>query len=565
MFFSDSQVTLAWIQGMPRSYKPFVLCRVSKIQSNSNPADWYHCPTAENVADDLTKGITPNELNGRWFNGPSFLTLPEEQWPMEMGIPDAQEVNKERRKVTVACPVTVAHPILDCQRYAKWKRIVRVTAYIQRFGRNDENTQPELGPLTGEELQAAEEYWLEQAQSSLFQRMKKGDFKTLSPYVDDKKLIRVGGRVDPSLVSYDNERPVLLPYNSHISKVIIRDAHQVGHNGVAATVAKTRKKYWIIKAHRIAKVIKSHCTVCREIEAKVETQLMANLPKFRLQPHTPPFLYSSLDYFGPLKVKVGRNKTCKHYDVVFTCLNTRAIHCELAVDASAMELMQVLRRFFSYRGYPMFILSDNGTQMVGAENELRLMIKGWNVKQLKEFCAERSIKWQFTTPLAPHQNGATEAMVKTIKTALKKAIGDAVLAPFELYTCLLEITNLVNQRPIGRIPTDPDDGSYLCPNDILLGRATSTIPQGPFRQTENPRHRFEFCQRIVEAFWKKWSRDVLPQLVPRKKWNAESRNVKVNDCVVLADPNALRGKWETGRIVQVFPGQDGLVRNVMMI
>ena len=121
-----------------------------------------------------------------------------------------------------------------------------------------------------------------------------------------------------------------------------------------------------------------------------------------------------------------------------------------------------------------------------------------------------------------------------------KAIGDAVLAPFELYTCLLEITNLVNQRPIGRIPTDPDDGSYLCPNDILLGRVTSTIPEGSFRQTENPRHRFEFCQRIVEAFWKKWSRDVLPQLVPRKKWNAESRNVKVNDCVVLADPNALR-------------------------
>ena len=171
-----------------------------------------------------------------------------------------------------------------------------------RAKHNDENTQPELGPLTSEELQAAEEYWLKQVQSSLFQRMKKGEFKTLSSYVDNKKIIRVGGRVDPSLVSYDNERPVLLPYNSHILKVIIRDAHQVGHNGVAATVAKTRKKYLIIETHRIAKVIKSRCPVCREIEAKVETQLMANLPKFRLQPHMPPFLYSSLDYFGPLKV-----------------------------------------------------------------------------------------------------------------------------------------------------------------------------------------------------------------------------------------------------------------------
>jgi hypothetical protein len=98
---------------MPRSYKPFVSCRVSEIQSNSNPADWYHCPTAENVADDLTRGITPKELNGRWVNCPSFLTLPEEQWINRNGYTDAQEINKEKRKVTVTCPVTVAHPIFD--------------------------------------------------------------------------------------------------------------------------------------------------------------------------------------------------------------------------------------------------------------------------------------------------------------------------------------------------------------------------------------------------------------------------------------------------------------------
>lgn len=60
------------------------------------------------------------------------------------------------------------------------------------------------------------------------------------------------------------------------------------------------------------------------------------------------------------------------------------------------------------------------------------------------------------------------AMVKSVKKAFKKAIGEAVLTPFELYTCLLKVANLVNQRPIGRIPNDPDDGAYLCPNNILL-------------------------------------------------------------------------------------------------
>ena len=155
IFFSDSRVTLAWIQGMPRSYKPFVWCRVSEIQSNSNPADWYHCPTTNNVADDLTKGIAPEELNGRWFNGPAFLMLPEEQWPMETGMPNQREVNDERRKVTITCPVTVTQPMFDCQRYSKWKRVVRITASVQRFCRNVRvkheggDKEPELGPLTG--------------------------------------------------------------------------------------------------------------------------------------------------------------------------------------------------------------------------------------------------------------------------------------------------------------------------------------------------------------------------------------------------------------------------------
>lgn len=137
------------------------------------------------------------------------------------------------------------------------------------------------------------------------------------------------------------------------------------------------------------------------------------------------------------------------------------------------------------------MISDNGSQLVGAERELREMIQGWEVSKLREFCAERGIKWNFTTPGAPHQNGCAEAFLKSCKYALKKAIGDHILNPFELYTCLMEVANLVNQRPIGRIPNDPDDGVYLCPNDMFLGRATSKVHQGPFKETKNPRHRVD--------------------------------------------------------------------------
>ena len=147
-------------------------------------------------------------------------------------------------------------------------------------------------------------------------------------------------------------------------------------------------------------------------------------------------------------LKIGRSKTTKHYGVVFTCLNTRAVHLELATDCSTMELMQVLRRFFAVRGLPALMISDNRLQMVGQTKRI--------------LCRQGELKWKFATPAAPHQNGCAEALVKSCKLTLKKAIGDQVLTPFELHTCLLEVANLVNQHPIGRIPNDPDDGSYLC-------------------------------------------------------------------------------------------------------
>ena len=54
-----------------------------------------------------------------------------------------------------------------------------------------------------------------------------------------------------------------------------------------------------------------------------------------------------------------------------------------------MELMQVLRRFFAVRGLPALMISDNGSQMVGAERELQAMVEGLDTDRLNEFCADK--------------------------------------------------------------------------------------------------------------------------------------------------------------------------------
>ena len=92
----------------------------------------------------------------------------------------------------------------------------------------------------------------------------------------------------------------------------------------------------------------------------------------------------------------------------------------MAVDLTTMEFLQVLRRFYAIRGYPAVILSDNGSQMVGAEREMCELIRGLDKRQLCEFNAERGITWMFITPAAPHQNGCVEALVKSCKNAPKK-------------------------------------------------------------------------------------------------------------------------------------------------
>ncbi|XP_068684774.1 uncharacterized protein [Montipora foliosa] len=196
-----------------------------------------------------------------------------------------------------------------------------------------------------EELAKAEILWIRSAQRSLQKRLENGEFKTLSPFVDGKGIIRVGGRIDKAIVSYEEKHPALLPSDHRISLLIISHMHDCGHPGVATTTAKSRRKYWVLKANKLSKAVKFQCVTCRRIAHKNETQLMADLLALRLAPYTPPFYYTACDYFGPYSVKVGRNKTAKHYGVVFTCLNTRAVHVEMAVDCSTMEFSVDFLRF----------------------------------------------------------------------------------------------------------------------------------------------------------------------------------------------------------------------------
>ena len=99
----------------------------------------------------------------------------------------------------------------------------------------------------------------------------------------------------------------------------------------------------------------------------------------------------------------------------------------------------------------------------------------------------------------------------------------------------------------------PDDGPCLCPNDLQLGWATPRVPSGHFRQAGNPKHRYQFVQRIIVAFWKKCTRYFFPSLIVRQKWHTARRNESVRNVVLIQDENQVRGNQQLGIVSGTFP------------
>ena len=87
-------------------------------------------------------------------------------------------------------------------------------------------------------------------------------------------------------------------------------------------------------------------------------------------------------------------------------MSTRATHLELLDDLSTYHFIMALNRFIVSRGRPQRTYSDNGTNFVGANNELLTCMKQLDEERIQNSCAPKEIEWKFQPPSAPHFGGA---------------------------------------------------------------------------------------------------------------------------------------------------------------
>jgi len=80
------------VQKESYGFNTFGAARVGEIQQNTNPKEWFWMESKYNIADWLTRGKKPNGINldSAWQNGPSFLELPESEWPIHKTITKEQ-------------------------------------------------------------------------------------------------------------------------------------------------------------------------------------------------------------------------------------------------------------------------------------------------------------------------------------------------------------------------------------------------------------------------------------------------------------------------------------------
>ena len=162
-------------------------------------------------------------------------------------------------------------------------------------------------------------------------------------------------------------------------------------------VSEVRCKYWIVGARGLVRQVLRRCITCKRRDAHPCEQQMADLPADRVTPGGPAFTSVSIDYFGPIAVKRGRGRE-KRYGCLFTCLNSRAVHIEVAGSLDTDSFLNCLQRFIARRGLPDLIRSNNGRNFVGTERELRQGLQEWNQGKIEGELSEKGVRWLFNTP-----------------------------------------------------------------------------------------------------------------------------------------------------------------------
>ncbi|KMQ86943.1 hypothetical protein RF55_13931, partial [Lasius niger] len=455
--WTDSKVTLHWIQGHASRWKTYVANRVSQIQVQLPEAQWRHVPGRDNPADCASRGISPNELleHRLWWTGPAWLTKEKIFWPNESCDAPDGKLPEERPATCCNADVVKTEPEF-LLRFSSLHRLLRVTAWCCRWRRP--STRPPGGvesPLQPDELEDALLRWLRIVQRLHFPAEvaaiaakrtipSRSSILKLSPFLDENNVLRVGGRLKHAVLSRDERHPMIVPTSSWLTRLLVESRHrQTLHGGTQLTLGLLRLKFWIPRGRTIVKQVLHRCVTCIRWRASTPQPVMSDLPRGRVTAARP-FLRTGVDYAGPILIRTSKGRgqrAHKAFISVFVCLSTKAVHLDVVSDYTTEAFLAAFRRFVSRRGLCEEVYSDCGTNFVGADRELRELFRASSSdgRRIAHAATTEGVRWHFNPPSAPHFGGLWEAAVKSAKHHLRRVIGESTLTYEEMSTLLAQV------------------------------------------------------------------------------------------------------------------------------
>ena len=579
-FYTDSLVVLGYLNNTGKRFSRYVARRVEAILQLSSTEEWHHIAGTLNVGDIASRPHPPRELlKTDWLTGPPFL-LQGSPLPQKVSLPDdLPETSKE-----VSALLTISQPpthrslpnevVKGTNSWAKAVSAVGVYLQLGRILLKREKYEPAVLTERSSKVLIREAQQEFSPQIALLRDSKplpgKDRLASLSPFLDQSEVLRVGGRLSNSDFPPDVKNPILLPPKHPITQMIISHFHQeVKHQGRVLTHGAIRQAgFHILSGSKVIKLFLANCVNCRRVRGKPVEQMMASLPKERLETLAP-FDHVGIDFFGPYFVHDGRNTrrsnaSKKVWVMLVTCLASRACHVEVvpSMDTSSFELS--LRRFLALRGKVTSIVSDQGSNFKGALNE------SLDFSQLQKVSAAHGVKWSLNPPLASNFGGVFERKIGAIKSvfnATLQLLGKRDLSRDEFTTLIVEATAIVNSTPLWEVSNNPDDPSPLSPAKLLTLKDNPHPPPvdtfAPTDLLQYGKRRWRRVMYLAEQFWIRWQRFYVAELQDRRKWTIPHRNLSVGD-IVLLKGKTKRNQWPLGRVIEAKVSGDGLVRRVLI-
>jgi len=613
--YTDSLVSLHWLDSSVNKIEKmnkksvFVNNRLSEIERlcHIHPVSFQFISGIQNPADCVTRQFSYKQLTKT-----NYLAGPDMQQNFVQRCNDLPKIVVPNPEISTREDVlsmsslqqcVVEEPLIQRDRFSSFSKYVRVYEKVMSFvnklklkinakkGKvSDENhnslTEAKLFIIREEQkLYFAEvfKYWSSnnKLKSSMPELVSK-----FNVYPDEFGLLRVRSKFDrPGLNGDRCHFPILLPKQSVITKLIIREVHEkLNHIGCYALMSELRKQFYIVHYFSVLKKVLKQCVVCKRFNGRSLSVNQSPYRDIRVNPPQIVFRNVYIDHMGPFFTRVAGSKV-KCWILCITCMWSRAVNLKVCMDLTTDEFLRALQLHFFQYGIAQTCISDHGTQIIKGGNIIEDFLKDVDsVNYLREN-GINSLKFEQYCKGKSELGSLVEVCVKFVKRLIYGAVRNNVLSHRNFEFLVEETVHIINRRPVafkealGELSDDVPEP--ITPERLIHGYdlpSVSIIPNlrpdneedpdySPQEKIKSNMHKFV---KVRECLLEKYNEEFLANLI-KQAIDDKSRYTVVNhggiatgDIVLIKEDHTKAQNFPMAIVKSVEVNVNGEVTNAWL-